>query len=91
MSIHLDKILGLVWMLFPLEGSDKNCCPPILQQNPWTTFRVGMFSGVFVVLLLVALVASKLQFAASNFLLSLADGFVPLGQGWELSGSIDLQ
>lgn len=32
------------------------------QQNPWTTFRVGLFAGIFSVLVVVIIVAGKLLY-----------------------------
>lgn len=34
--------------------------PPLgEQQSPWTTFKVGLFSGSFIVLFLVVIISSK--------------------------------
>ncbi|KAJ8299891.1 hypothetical protein KUTeg_021410 [Tegillarca granosa] len=48
-----------------LEGGNRQKAmkrlrvPPLGdEQNPWTTFRVGLFSGIFVVLALVVLIAA---------------------------------
>ena len=42
-------------IIFPLESKQY----VVLQQNPWTTFRVGLFSGIVTVLLCVIVVAGK--------------------------------
>lgn len=49
-----------------LEGGDRQKAmkrlrvPPLgEQQSPWTTFKVGLFSGSFIVLFLVVVLSGK--------------------------------
>lgn len=50
-----------------LEGGDRQRAmkrlrvPPLgEQQSPWTTFKVGLFSGSFVILLIAVVLSGKL-------------------------------
>ena len=40
------------------------------QQNPWTTFRVGLFAGVLAVLTVVAVIAGKTKKKKNTSLLT---------------------
>jgi len=53
----------------------------VCQQNAWTTFRVGFFAGIFIVLVAVALVCGKnLTFYVNMYLLWFAFLFVVMKQ-----------
>lgn len=70
-----------------LEGGDRQRAmkrlrvPPLgEQQSPWTTFKVGLFSGAFVVLL-VAVILTGIVWQSSvlvlKFLSNLQESFPP--------------
>ena len=48
---------GLISSSIQLKYTFAFAC--LLQQNPWTTFRVGLFCGIFMILVVVAIVSGK--------------------------------
>lgn len=57
-----------------LEGGDRQRAmkrlrvPPLgEQQSPWITFKVGLFSGAFVVMLLAVIITGERYFKFDNF------------------------
>lgn len=56
-----------------LEGGDRQRAmkrlrvPPLgEQQSPWITFKVGLFSGAFVVMLLAVIITGEKQYCRSQ-------------------------
>lgn len=58
-----------------LEGGDRQRAmkrlrvPPLgEQQSPWTTFKVGLFSGALIILLVVVFISGKVIFYNRSFI-----------------------
>ena len=66
----VGTVVVVIQLVTSISVSDTDEMCRICQQNAWTTFRVGFFAGIFIVLVLLAVVCGENLMSRDEYFLN---------------------